>query len=88
MILTRKLTEKLLINELNSLSLKYPHFKDNLALAKDNCRVQLDLLYSNYPTDSQVYHFLLEHNYNLAKLAKHLSYNDYRKLKQELNSTS
>lgn len=80
MILTRRFTERLLIDKLNNLSLQYPHFANDLTLAKDNCRVQLDMLYSMQPTDKQVYLFLLSHNVDQQELSKRLPYSSYKSL--------
>lgn len=80
MILTKNITEKLLIRDFNNLEIKYPHFAKDLLNAQAQIENQLDQLYDTHPTDLDVYHYLNQYNIELPDLTKILSYRDYKRL--------
>lgn len=80
MILTKNITEKLLIRDFNNLEIKYPHFAKDLSNTQAQIENQLDQLYDTQPTDLDAYRYLNQYDIKLPDLTNILSYRDYKRL--------
>lgn len=80
MILTKNVAEKLLMQNINELEIKYPHFAKDLLNSQFQIEKQLDALYDSDPSDLDVYNYLNQHSISLDEINTVISYRDSKKL--------
>lgn len=80
MILTKNVAEKLLMQNINELEIKYPHFAKDLSNSQFQIEKQLDALYDSNPSDLEVYNYLNQHSVSLDEINTIISYRDSKRL--------